>query len=82
MPPIHREHGLRFAIYTDDHEPPHVHVLCDGEMKILISGEDGLPAAVYSAGMKRPAERRAMDVVLERQSEFLVRWREIHGESG
>ena len=26
MPVIHREVGLRFIIYVDDHAPPHVHV--------------------------------------------------------
>jgi hypothetical protein len=33
MPTIHRQYGLRFAIFTNDHEPPHVHVFGDGEMK-------------------------------------------------
>ena len=51
MPTIHREHGLRFAIHTDDHEPAHVHVIGDGEMKIIIAGDDGLPQAFWSVGM-------------------------------
>lgn len=82
MPTIHREHGLRFVIHTDDHEPAHVHVFGDGEMKITIAAPDGLPFAIWSVGMKRPDERRAMDVVLARQAEFLARWREIQGGSG
>jgi histidinol phosphatase-like PHP family hydrolase len=44
MPTIHREHGLRFAIYTDDHEPAHVHAIGEGEAKIAIRGVDGLPS--------------------------------------
>ena len=82
MPTIHREHGLRFAIHTDDHRPAHVHVFGDGEMKIVIAAGDGPPIAVWSIGMKRADERNAMDVVLERQAEFLERWREIHGDFG
>ena len=82
MPTIHRQHGLRFAIRTDDHEPAHVHVLGDGEMKIVIAGDEGLPMAVWSVGMKRADRRNAMDVVLEMQTEFLARWHEIHGERG
>lgn len=82
MPTIHREHGLRFVIHTDDHEPAHVHVFGDGEMKIVIAANDGLPLAVWSVGLKRAEERSAMDVVSERQAEFLARWREIQGVGG
>jgi hypothetical protein len=39
MQMIHRQDGLRFAIFTDDHEPAHVHGLAGGELKILIRGE-------------------------------------------
>lgn len=76
---IHRERGLRFVIYTMDHEPAHVHVFGDGEMKVEVAG--GLPRLVWSIGMKTSERRRAMDIVLERQAEFLARWREIHGET-
>jgi hypothetical protein len=76
---IHRQFGLSFAIYTDDHEPAHVHVVGGGEMKVTISGADGMPELVYNIGFKAGDRRRAMDVVRERQSEFLARWNEIHG---
>lgn len=79
MVTIHREFGFRFAIFTDDHEPAHVHVQGEGEMKVVIRGADGLPEMAYNIGFKAKDRRRAMDVVLERQEEFLARWREIHG---
>jgi histidinol phosphatase-like PHP family hydrolase len=79
MVTVHRQHGLRFAIYTDDHEPAHVHVLGDGEMKVVICGAAGLPEMVYKTGFKASDRRRAMEVVRERQDEFLVRWDEIQG---
>lgn len=82
MPTIRREHGLRFAIYTDDHGPPHVHVLGDGELKIVIRGAEGVPELVYAIGMTAPQRRRAMDVVRERQAEFLARWNGIFGGEG
>jgi histidinol phosphatase-like PHP family hydrolase len=79
MVTIHRQFGFRFAIHTDDHEPAHVHVIGDGEMKVVIRGADGLPEQVYATGFKTRDRRRAMDVVLERQEEFLARWAEIQG---
>ena len=80
MVTIHRAHGLRFMIFVDDHEPAHVHVFGDGEMKIVIRGADGLPELVDAIGMKAGDRRRAIDVVREQQSAFLTLWHEIHGE--
>jgi hypothetical protein len=79
MVTIHRQYGFNFAILTDDHEPAHVHVYGDGEMKVNIAGPDGLPELVYAVGFKANDRRRAMDVVLEQQAAFLAKWNEIHG---
>lgn len=79
MVTIHREFGFRFMIFTDDHGPPHVHVHGDGEMKVILCGADGRPEMVYAVGFNTKDRRRAMDVVLERQEEFLARWNEIQG---
>ena len=79
MVTIHRAHGLRFMIFVDDHEPPHVHVFGDGELKIVIRSADGLPEIVDEIGMKAGDRRRAMDVVRDQQSALLMHWNEIHG---
>lgn len=76
---IHTAFGLRFAILTNDHVPAHVHIFGDGEAKIEIAGPDGLPRMVWSVGLSRTDQRRAMDVVRERQREFMARWEQIHG---
>ena len=81
MVTIHRAHGMRFTIYTTDHEPAHVHVIGDGELKINLNGEGGLPELVWSIGMKPADRRRAMDVVKDNKQDFLARWREIHGDA-
>jgi Domain of unknown function (DUF4160) len=81
MVSIHREFGFNFAIFTDDHEPAHVHIFGDGELKVNNVGVDGLPEQVYNIGFKANDRRRAMDVVRERQVAFLARWAEIHGSS-
>lgn len=36
MVTVLRLHGLRFVIYTADHEPAHAHVFGDGEARIDI----------------------------------------------
>ena len=40
MVTIHRAHGLRIVIFTDDHEPAHVHVFGDGHAKINLTGPE------------------------------------------
>ena len=40
MVTVHRFDGLRFVIYSNDHDPAHVHVLRAGsEAKIQLVGE-------------------------------------------
>lgn len=79
MVTIHRAHGLRIVIYTDDHEPAHLHVFGDGHAKINLTGPDGGPELVWAEDMKRNEVRRAMAVVTENREMSLARWREIHG---
>jgi len=79
MVTIHRAHGLRVIIFTDDHEPAHVHVFGDGQAKINLIGPDGVPVLVWAEGLKRNEVRRALQLVRDHQAAFLARWREIHG---
>ena len=66
--------GMRFVIYTNDHEPAHVHVYGDGEARI-----DILKVAVISArGMNRRDLTRALNVVLTYRETFLDKWHDIH----
>ncbi|MBA4161467.1 MAG: hypothetical protein C0515_05200 [Novosphingobium sp.] len=80
MVTVHREHGLRFVIYLDDHEPAHVHVFGDGELKVTIVGRDGLPEVVYAVGMKAGDRRKALDVMKDAQDWFLAEWNRLQGE--
>ena len=76
---VHREAGLRFVIFKDDHEPAHVHVLGDGDAKIRLFGNDGLPKVEEAKRMKRPVLKRAKNIVKEHQFMLMNRWKEIHG---
>jgi hypothetical protein len=71
-----RASGLRVIIFTDDHEPAHVHVFGDGHAKINLLGS---PELVWAEGMTRGEVRKAMRLVSDHQSLLLAKWREIHG---
>jgi hypothetical protein len=74
-----RAYGLRIAIYTDDHPPPHVHVLGDGEAKIRLVGPGGQPVVMQVVGMKKADVAKALKVVADEQAELLKVWRTVHG---
>ncbi|MCD2173282.1 DUF4160 domain-containing protein [Rhizobium sp. C4] len=75
MVTVLREYGMRFVIYTADHEPPHVHVYGDGEARIDIAGLKVLT----QGGMADRDVRRAVDVIEANRELFLNVWRKYHG---
>ena len=79
MVTVHRESGFRFVIFTDDHEPAHVHVIGDGTAKIRLAGEDGKSELVRAEGMKAGDLRKAMRIVVEQHAKLLERWKDLHG---
>ena len=79
MVTIFRTHGLRFVIFTNDHEPAHVHVIGEGEAKINLAGSGNRPELVWNDGMKRGDVRRAMATVEKNLEQFLDRWSDMHG---
>lgn len=76
---VHREAGLRFVIFVDDHEPAHVHVFGDGAAKINLAGADGEPELVFSRGFSAAVLRRAMRIASTEQAGLIARWMELHG---
>lgn len=76
---VHREAGLRFVLYTDDHEPAHVHVYGDGTAKIILAGADGGPELVSSRGLTAADLRKAVRIVSAEQAGLIEKWRELHG---
>lgn len=79
MVTVHREAGLRFVIFLDNHDPAHVHVVGDGNAKINLAGEEGEPELVYNDGFKAGDLKKAMRIVDEQRAMMLERWKEIHG---
>lgn len=76
---VHRAFGFRFVIYTQDHEPAHIHITGAGQAKINLTGKDALPELVYSIGITRTDLRRIMTEVSKEQARLLTEWERIHG---
>ena len=70
-----RQHGMRFVIYTADHEPPHAHVYGEGEARIDIVSL----TVLTQGGMSDRDVRRAVAVIEEKRTLFLETWRRYHG---
>ncbi len=53
MSRIHDDNGIVLYVYPGHHEPPHIHVFCDGrQLRIdLLTGE--LISGAYPAGKKK-----------------------------
>lgn len=80
MPTVLREAGFDFRIYTDDHAPPHVHVIKAGKEAVIDVGSEILrPWVRDNFGMNRKNLRNAFLLVNGRQTFFLQEWRRIHG---
>ncbi|WJR65488.1 DUF4160 domain-containing protein [Neorhizobium sp. CSC1952] len=75
MVTVLRQHGLRFVIYTADHEPPHVHVYGDGEARIDIV----TLKVLTQGGMSDRDVRRAVAVIEANRQLFQETWRKYHG---
>ncbi|MGK9054009.1 DUF4160 domain-containing protein [Neorhizobium petrolearium] len=75
MVTVLRQHGLRFVIYTADHEPPHVHVYGDGEARIDIV----TLKVLTQGGMSDRDVRRAVTVIEANRQLFQETWRKYHG---
>ncbi|MBO3759493.1 DUF4160 domain-containing protein [Ciceribacter sp. L1K22] len=75
MVTVLRQHGMRFVIYTADHEPPHAHVIGEGEARIDIVELK----VITQGGMSDRDVRRAVDIIEENRQLFLDMWRKYHG---
>ena len=73
-----RASGLRIVIYVDDHPPPHVHVLGDGEAKIELGGPNDRPHVIDATGMKEGDLRKALRTVTESKVLLLKEWSKLH----
>jgi hypothetical protein len=77
MPLVFEKEGFRFAFYSNDHRPIHVHVRKgDGE---AIFNVEGLIELRESAGMKVRDLARAQELAEEHKEIILKKWYEHLG---
>lgn len=79
MPTVLRADALRVVIHPDDHDPPHVHVIGDGQTKIILGNSPTEMTVLFSANAKAGEERRAVAAVRANHALLLRRWSELNG---
>jgi hypothetical protein len=77
MPTVLDLFGLKFIIFTNDHQPPHCHVKsANGAAKFEIKDEVRLIESTL-----KPRELKLAEYVLEENLENIQQaWKNIHGE--
>lgn len=78
MAEIFRAFGMVFIIFSDDHDPPHVHVFHGNETcKIML--RDLTVAIKPRCSMAKNNLRRALHLAAEHRALLLREWEKIHG---
>jgi hypothetical protein len=81
MPTVLRLPGLRVAIFTHDHPPPHVHVLSpDGEAVFLLNCPDGPLTLREDQGLGLRECNRIGKELAAHVAVLCAKWREVHGD--
>jgi hypothetical protein len=80
MPTLLQCRGYRIVIFSNDHGPPHVHVLNDGSATIAVGkGIDDL-RVVRANGIPRRMHRVILEQIIEQREAILQAWNDIHGD--
>lgn len=79
MPVVVRQKGFRVILYTDDHEPIHVHVeKAGGEVEINVAT---LELMKTNGSISKKDIRKAVEIVAQNQALIKQKWQVIHNES-
>jgi hypothetical protein len=77
MATILRQDGFQVAIFTNDHQPAHVHVFKAGTEAVI----NLAPVTIReNYRMSRRQLRKAVDLVAANEDLLLQAWREMHGD--
>ncbi len=76
MPTIAAFDGIRICMYTDDHAPPHIHVLY-AEHEALVRISD---LTVLAGGLPRAALHNTLTWAAGNQAQLALRWLQLNEE--
>lgn len=80
MPTVLLSMGFAFKVLTRDHDPAHVHVYRnDTTAKIGLGSEEVAPYLILNLGMSTKDLRKALEIIEQNQTMFLIAWRKYHG---
>lgn len=80
MPTVWKQDGFQFRVYTNDHNPSHVHIYkSGGEVLIYLGNSTTKPTVRENRGMSFQDIRRALQIAAEKQEYLEISWRKIHG---
>jgi hypothetical protein len=81
MPTIATARGYRVVVYSNVHEPEHVHVIGpDSEARFALNCHDGPAELIDSVGMKSKDLRYFVKYLTEIIKQLCAEWVKIHGE--
>ena len=81
MPTVLLVDGLRVMIFTDDHEPPHVHVFRAGsEAVFFLNCPDGPPSLRDRKGFSFREVNKIEKWLTEYVTALCGDWRRLHGD--
>jgi hypothetical protein len=76
MVTVHRAYGFRFVIFSNDHDPPHVHVFGHGgEARIILEEPVRLD---WWAGFGSGDLRKMILAARREREPLLAMWRKLH----
>jgi hypothetical protein len=80
MPTVLKIGDLRVTIYTNDHRPPHVHVIgTEHEAVFKLNCPEGPPELRENYGFSRYELSRIAEQLSEELTALCHRWDQIHG---
>ena len=79
LPTIHRAAGFRFVIFTNDHEPAHVHAIgAGGEARIDLGVGKEAPTLAWVQGLSNAEVRRVVAEVAQERVHLRDAWVRLH----
>ena len=79
MTTLFRCRGYRIVIFSNDHGPPHVHVLNDGSATIAVGKTIDDLRVIRANGIPRRMRREIFERIIEQREAILRAWNDIHG---